>query len=749
MPSVTIHIGKRLNPLEQRAVKELQHYSRTLFGCVPEVSRCPLKGERTRAGHAIVLGTRQSNSAFASFKPLAEQEYIIRRRSAHRLDICGGSPVAVLWGAYEVIEHWGVSYLVQGDVLPDLEKVGPFRFPKLDVHRKPVFETRAARILGDMINTMALGSLADHERLFDQLCKLRFNAVVAGGNSFNPWYHWSYRGLDKKTADITYGFRHVIHQRSIGREVIGRLGHYTNPDLQGAETYEEKLAAGKRLLHGIIEAAHKRGIRVIVSHTLSDFPEEIQVNLPRWSQKHRIPPTSMTRDHFHTLGLQRDGTAYRFGHLMTPLNPVYVDMVESILSAFIGEYPDMDGWSLTGHEWPPGAGGIEECWCQLDRRHGLSPEFTYEKLIKKASRLKISGSADRAVHAAQGAIATSRLLDLILNERKVISRILSPNVKLYGGLNETLMPVLPRIFDSERLEFVASMDVLPSDVERRSESLAFAANTGFKTHLVTVINDDNTGFIPQFTTKILHKTVRAMRKYGLVGYRFRLYDMSKYEPIMGYMAETSWDRTATPKKTYTRQIERICGEAAVEPIRKAYMMLENCMDDVDASFGTGFMMPTLMTRFWHGFDKSEAWKRLIKKFGAIAPLLEQGVELSEPRGKQYAGDMLAFVRFAQLYLEMALCVLQAGRSYSAVHEMKRNWDRKEPFDMDICNQHYEEAVQSLDEALGTLEQATHVWADTVRDASDLGSLIGLNVYGLDWLRGKADEIRLESELWSM
>ena len=82
--------------------------------------------------------------------------------------------------------------------------------------------------------------------------------------------------------------------------------------------------------------------------------------------------------------------------------------------------------------------------------------------------------------------------------------------------------------------------------------------------------------------------------------------------------------------------------------------------------------------------------------------------------------------------------------------MKRSWDRKkERFDMDVCNQHYTDAVQNLDEAVRLLEQATRIWADTVRDASDLGTLIGLNVYGLDWLRGKADEVRLESELWSM
>ena len=750
MLNVTIHTGPQTDPLEQRAAEELQRYIRMLFGFTPNISREALNKRRSKSDHVIVLGTQHANPALTPCSSLAEQEYVIRRLSTARLDICGGSSVAVLWGAYEVIEQWGVTYLVQGDVLPDRDKVGPFRLPNLDVLRTPIFETRTARILGDMVNTMILGSLADHERLFDQLCKLRINAVMGGGNSFNPWYHWSYRGIDKNVADIAYGCRHVIHERSIGREVVGRLGHYTNPDLQDAETYEEKLAAGKRLLHGIIRAAHQRGIRVALSHSLSDFPEEIQVHLPHWSREYRFPDTSMMRDHFHTLGLQRDGTAYRFGHLMTPLNPVYVDMVESILSAFMGEYPEMDGWFLTAHEWPPGAGGIEECWRQLDKRHGLSPEFTYEGLVEEASNQKISGSSDRAVDEARGAIPTIRLLDLILNQRDVIPSLLSPNAKIYGSfMCGTLMKVIPRIFEVERLEFVASVDVLPSDVLRRSDALEFVADTGFKTHLVTVVNDDNIGFIPQFTTQVLHKTIQTMRKYGLVGYLFRLYDMSKYEPVIGYMAEAGWDQTVTPEKTCTRQIERVCGEAAVQPVLKAYTMLENCMDDVDAIMGTGFMVPTLMNRLWSGFDKSEVWMRLIGKFNAVEPLLEEGLELSEPRGKQYAGDMLGFVRFARLYLEMAVLVVRASKSYSAVQEMKRNRNQSARFDLDTCNAHLTDTVACLDDAICILEQAARIWADTVRDASDLGSLIGLNVYGLDWLRGKADEIRLESELWSM
>jgi hypothetical protein len=48
-----------------------------------------------------------------------------------------------------------------------------------------------------------------------------------------------------------------------------------------------------------------------------------------------------------------------------------------------------------------------------------------------------------------------------------------------------------------------------------------------------------------------------------------------------------------------------------------------------------------------------------------------------------------------------------------------------------------------------MEAAVRLWADACRDATDRGTLAGLNTYDRDWVRGKADEMRLQSELWSI
>ena len=62
--------------------------------------------------------------------------------------ITGGSPVAVLWGVYELAERWGVRYLVHGDVLP--ENPGALTLPGADIRLRPNMRTRCWRLVNDL-----------------------------------------------------------------------------------------------------------------------------------------------------------------------------------------------------------------------------------------------------------------------------------------------------------------------------------------------------------------------------------------------------------------------------------------------------------------------------------------------------------------------------------------------------------------------------------------------------------------------
>ncbi|MAG16984.1 MAG: hypothetical protein CMJ21_02835, partial [Phycisphaerae bacterium] len=105
MPTkVTLQTGATIDRVERRGADELQRYIRLLFGFTLPVSTQPV-----RSGIVISIGTPQSNPPLArkaDRHELGDQDYAVRRVSPGRLEICGGSPPAVLWGVYELIEQW-------------------------------------------------------------------------------------------------------------------------------------------------------------------------------------------------------------------------------------------------------------------------------------------------------------------------------------------------------------------------------------------------------------------------------------------------------------------------------------------------------------------------------------------------------------------------------------------------------------------------------------------------------------------
>mgnify|MGYP001258569575 CR=1 FL=1 len=81
-----------------------------------------------RAGWAAVAGLGEQH-----LPALSDQGFLLRKTEAfgkHALAIVGGSSVATLWGVYELVERYGVRYLVDGDVYP--QSAGPFHLPDLD-----------------------------------------------------------------------------------------------------------------------------------------------------------------------------------------------------------------------------------------------------------------------------------------------------------------------------------------------------------------------------------------------------------------------------------------------------------------------------------------------------------------------------------------------------------------------------------------------------------------------------------------
>ena len=112
-------IPPQADKLERFAASELQRYLVQLFGASVNLVPAPTAS----ADCVFLIGAVGRNSAPAlgqeQFPPLTEQGFLLRTtRTANKpaMTIAGGSPAATLWAVYELVERWGVRYLLAGDV---------------------------------------------------------------------------------------------------------------------------------------------------------------------------------------------------------------------------------------------------------------------------------------------------------------------------------------------------------------------------------------------------------------------------------------------------------------------------------------------------------------------------------------------------------------------------------------------------------------------------------------------------------
>jgi len=734
---VPLHIVLRQErePLVALAAEELQRYVRQLFGFSPPICR---EGSCREPGCRIEVGAESSEA-------LTDQAYAIRpcpSSGEAGLSLAGGSPRAVLWAAYEVVTAWGVHFLVQGDVWP--EDPGPFHLPQLDLEREPIFPRREFRIINDMANSGVFWSLEQHQALFDQLAKLRFTGVLISTYPHQPWAHYAFEGIERSSGGLCYGWQHPVHGQTIGRELFGGVTHHTNPDFQGAETYEEQLACGQRLMRGIFDAARARGLETTYMHPTSEVPDEFALRLAELSSGVDLPEGSVAQTHFSRHGLTYIGGPRRLEKYRTPLNPVYVDLMEAALVAHIQAYPNADRYGLGEQEFPPGGAGAQECWRILDDKYGVEAILPLEEIVEKAAA-QFFYAEDRALAQALGAVQTLRLCDILINERRVLDDAQNPDAKMrVTFFSEHLQPLVEHVLPPERCEFIAIVDYLPARVAERMHTLEFVRQGQLDVMLITTIEDDNVGFLPQLVTPSLHTTVQKMKEYGVQGFCFRQFDISQHEPAMAYMAAAAWDATATPEGAYRRYALGVAGKAAVEDLLAAFGGLEELTEAANGLMGLGFMWPSLYSKHWQpGARPDPAWQEYIARLAPVVERLKSALERSAPRGRRLVGNYVCFVRFAGLFLQAMDLIRQARAAYDRAQE------KREAKDHVAYHPLITRSSDLLFAAEEASERALRMWAKQVADPTDLGSLAGLNAYGHDWLRGKSVEVYWESQCYGL
>ncbi len=275
---VGVVVGPAAEDLERYAADQLCDYLDKLYGCTVR----PATELTQSADVGLLVGSPSSNPAIGKalgpdgWPEVGEQGIVLKRG---RLDgkpvlvIGGGSPRATMWAVYELVERWGVRYLLHGDVLP--EKPAAFGLPETDTVLEPAFAIRQWRV----VNVHACGpesfGMADYRPLLDQLAKLKFNRLMVTLWPWHPFLHFEAGGIERRTANLFLGLRFAISDDMPGRKRFGPSERqFWNPDLPQDAGYEAFSAAGEKLIHSLMALGHQRGLECVVTASVGEYTEE-------------------------------------------------------------------------------------------------------------------------------------------------------------------------------------------------------------------------------------------------------------------------------------------------------------------------------------------------------------------------------------------------------------------------------------------------------------------------------------------
>lgn len=155
-----IYISKDATSLEMLAAKEIRRY---VYQRTTEL--LPISSDRANSTQIIELKINED---------LEDQEFSLIT-SENVLVISGGSPQAVLYGAYEFAEQLGIRFYLHGDVIPD-EKIA-FSIPQLDIREKPLFNLRGIQPFHDFPEGPDWWNEQDYKAIIAQLAKMKMNFV--------------------------------------------------------------------------------------------------------------------------------------------------------------------------------------------------------------------------------------------------------------------------------------------------------------------------------------------------------------------------------------------------------------------------------------------------------------------------------------------------------------------------------------------------------------------------------------------
>ncbi len=271
----SIVIGKDASSLERQAAGELQKYLHAATGTLLPIAS-------SAKGDAIAVGTPASNPLVRRFKPdvsgLGDEGYLLRtvKNGKHKIIIVTGkTPNGVLYGAYSLLEEYGLGFYLGGDAIPAKT---PFKMLDVNVSRKPVFKIRGTLPWYNFFDSPTTWDYQDYVWFFDNLAKTKNNFIGFHAYDYEPFCGYKDGGKyvfgePIATTEVPTWGTHTMKTSEFGfgtgkyfpDEYFGsKPGQYRNDR-------ERSIKDSQDLLKKALDYAHYRGIKTCVGFEVNGY----------------------------------------------------------------------------------------------------------------------------------------------------------------------------------------------------------------------------------------------------------------------------------------------------------------------------------------------------------------------------------------------------------------------------------------------------------------------------------------------
>ncbi len=564
---ISISLSPSAGHLVRRAADLLQSYLARIFG-VQVV-------ENNDAGPSILIGRIDDphvQAASTGLPQLTSQGHLLRRVDPKTILLAGGSDAATAWAVYELLERYGVRFLLSEDVLP--AEPGPFQLPELDLVLEPAQKLRSWRLMCELPYGPLMWTLEDQKRFIGQLHKLKFNGLHYSIWPAQPFTHFEIDGVAKQTADTMQRDTLRLLPDTPGYESLQDFGDPMLPPwMAGLSAYEDRLAAGQGLLHAIMDEGDAHEMHSSVGFQPMEVPIEFAPLLED-PTKHSIQLGALTCAEQADL-----------------MNPKHRKVFHAIVEAHLETWSRCDEFLLGLPEHPHAERKFEESWGVLAKRFGLEPRFNVEEILDLAANDVLqTGGTDRAVREFKSSISMLRFIREILEETRFLDRAADKNIDVglsvgsrfsYGILGEVLWPgcIVSTV-----------LDYTPTASVRRLHLMHDIDTDKVNARAVLTFQDDNVGWVPTLEAESNHILLQTGHQAGWQGYTTRYWPIGDLDPAVLHVARSSWIPTYTPREAYVDYAEHALGEHTAETFCNAMWLLTDATVLLDTTF-LGFLFP--------------------------------------------------------------------------------------------------------------------------------------------------------------